>query len=342
MPRRPSTLAILCAASAAALFSPAHAAPGHLWEIGVEMEGMPFAMPKQKVCSPKGSKEPPVTKDDDDCKILEKKQSGNRFQWKAQCKDGTMVGDVTSTPTSYNGTMKMTEKSGSTMSMKMAGKRLGDCDFQDRSGEVKAVLAKSCQDSLEQMYGSVIVNGQCPKEKPVFCQRLATPEGYDRATRHMQVKELDDPTLGIAGSVKACGLDQAKLRPRLCGSAVSSANFSFVERLCASDKPKLCGKAVAIANLDYVSANCPGEKTALLKQHCEGRGYSSQVEEKYRAFCAAAASGELADDGSAAARDAARAAGTGAAGSGGSAGDESAIPADLQDGVKKLRGLFGF
>jgi hypothetical protein len=335
MSRRFSALVVFCVASAAVPFSQARAEPGQLWEIGVEMEGMPFAMPKQKVCSPKGSKEPPVTKDDGDCKILEKKQTGNRFQWKAQCKDGTMVGDITSTPTSYNGTMKMTEKSGSTMSMKMAGKHLGDCDFQDRSGEIKAVLAKSCQDSLEQMYGSVIVNGQCPKEKPVFCQRLATAEGYDRATRHMPVKELDDPNLGIAGSVKACGLDQAKLRPRLCAGAVTSANFAFVERLCASDKPKLCDKALAVANLDYVSANCPGEKAALLKQHCEGRGYSSQVEQKYRAFCASAASGELADDGSAArmAAEAAKSGGT---------GGESAVPTDLQDGVKKLRGLFGF
>lgn len=329
MPRYP-ILAFLCAASTALMFSPVHAEPGHLWEIGVEMEGMPFAMPKQKICSPKASKEPPVTKDDGDCKILEKKQTGNRFQWKAQCKDGMMVGDVTSTPTSYNGTMKMTEQSGSTISMKMAGKRLGDCDYQDRSGEVKAAVARSCQEGLEHMRGSMIVNGQCPKEKPVFCQRLATPEGYDRATRHMPVKELDDPVHGIAESVKACGLDKTKLLPRLCGSAVTGANFEFVERLCPGDKPKLCGKAVAIASLDYVSANCPAEKAALLTQHCEGRKYSSQVDEKYRAFCAGAASAELADDGSA------------AGGAAGSPSVESPIPTDLQDGVKKLRGLFGF
>ena len=48
------------------------AEPGYYWEFGMQMEGLPFAMPKQKICAPKDSKEPPVTREDDECKVLEK------------------------------------------------------------------------------------------------------------------------------------------------------------------------------------------------------------------------------------------------------------------------------
>jgi hypothetical protein len=332
----------LLAASALAVPALSYAEPGSLWEIGVEMEGMPFAMPKQKVCSPKASKEPPVTQNDGECKMLEKKQSGNRFQWKAQCKEGTMVGDITSTPTSYNGMMTVTENSGQTMSMKMAGKRLGDCDYQDRSGEVKAtqkqseaMMARTCQESLEKMQMGIITSGACPKEKPIYCQRLATPEGYDKATRHLPADMHADPAAGLSAEIKACGQDSAKLLPRLCASAVSSSNYDFVGRLCPGDKSKLCGKAVAADQVGFVAVNCPAEKVALLKRHCEGRAYSSQIEQKYRAFCAGAASGEFADDGSAASG---RASADKAKGQSG----DLAIPTDLEQGVKKLKGLFGF
>lgn len=154
------------------------AAPGYQWEMKMEMQGMPFPMPPQKVCTPKTSNEPPVTRDDGECKILEKKQTGNRFQWTAQCKDGLMTGDITSTPTSYDGSMKMTDKSGKTVNMKMAGKRLGDCDYQDRTGEIKAMqkhskesTGKSCQDGPDKVAGGVVVSGSCPKEKPAGAER---------------------------------------------------------------------------------------------------------------------------------------------------------------------------
>lgn len=342
-----SVAATVCASFFLAGIS--HGEPGYQWEMKMEMEGMPFPMPAQKVCALKTSKEPPVSKDDGECKMLEKKQAGNRFQWKAQCKDGsTVVGDITGTETQYSGTMKMTQKSGETMNMKMAGKRLGDCDYQDRSGEFKAMqqqseaaIAKSCKDALSQMQGGMFVGDTCPKEKPVFCQKLATLDGYNKASKNIPYKMINDPGVGLGDAAKACGLDNGKLLSGHCARGVSENNFGFVSRLCPADMPKLCGKAVAGGRLDYVRAHCPSEKAALIKKHCEGRQYTSQIEAKYQDFCANAAEfDEIADDGSAkqGKADDKKSAG----GRSSDAGkEESAIPSDVQEGVKKLKGLFG-
>jgi hypothetical protein len=111
-----------------------------------------------------------------------------------------MIADITSTPTSYTGKMKMTDNSGETMTMKISGKRLGSCDYQDRSGELTALQKQSddaikgfCQNALEEMQGQLL-GDQCLKEKSLFCQRLATPEGYAKATRHLPDELLTDPT----------------------------------------------------------------------------------------------------------------------------------------------------
>jgi hypothetical protein len=314
------------------------AAPGYSWEIGMEMEGMPFAMPKQTVCTPKDSKEPPVSGDDRECRMLEKKLTGNRFQWKAQCKDGLMVGDITSTPTSYAGSMKMTEKSGGTMVMKISGKRLGDCDYKDRSGEIKAMQKQSeesmgefCQNALDQMQGQ-LMGSSCPKEKKIFCQRIATPEGYEKATRNLPLELINDPALGAASITRECKLDNAKLLPKLCANAVSANNFSFVSRLCPVDRPKLCAKAMSATQLDYVAANCPTEKAALIKEHCEGRKYSSDIEPRFATFCAnAAMSGDMARSN---ANRESNAVPTESAG--------SSNTDKLEQGIKQLRGLFSF
>jgi len=321
--------------SAAAL-----SAPGYQWEMRMEMVGMPFPMPAVKICAPKASNEPPVTKDDGDCKILEKKLTGNRYRWKAQCKEGLMEGDVTSTPTSYNGAMKMTDKSGNAMSMKMSGKRLGDCDYQDRSDEIKAMkeqaeglVAQMCKEAMENMQGQMLITGQCPKEKIIFCQRLATPEGYDKATQNIPADLINNPVSGVTQVVQGCGLSNATLLPKLCAKAVSGANFDFVGRLCPTEKPKLCAKALTAGQANYVGANCPTEKAALVKKHCEGRRYTSQIDAKYRDFCAAVASGgEFRTERPATPEPAPTAAPS----------SSSIIPTDVEDGIKKLKGMFGF
>jgi hypothetical protein len=297
------------------------AAPGYEWEMKMEMEGMPFPMPAQKACTPQASREPPVTREDRECKILDKKMSGNRFQWKAQCKDGTMVGDITSTPTSYSGTMKMTDNSGATTSMKMSGKRLGECDYQDKSGQVAAGVKqgeeakrKVCADALEHMQGSLFSATECASEKPAFCAKAQTLPGFVKLTDRMGSAQLEDPQIDKALGLDNCSLSVKKLRPKMCTTALGAGNLGFITRLC------------------------PTEQAALVKQHCEGRKYSSQIDAKYQDFCARAASGRDGSDSKAS--DSGGVSKPGTAPASGMPG-MPAMPTDVQQGLKALKGLFG-
>lgn len=339
----------------------AAAAPGYFWEFGMEMEGMPFAMPKQKICAPKGGNEPPVMRADDECKILEKKVTGNRFKWKAQCKDGLMVGDITSTPTSYSGSMQMTESSGQTMTMKMSGKRLGECDYQDRSGEIKALqaqadnlLAGSCQEALSTMQGEMM-GRQCPKETPKYCKQINTLEGY-KAASHIpadmngipdeeMAKIIAERTQNIA---KPCKLDSAKLYAAQCKRAVAESNFDFVAQLCLTDRAKLCKKALGANKLGYISASCPAEKEALIAANCEGRKYSSDIEPRFRDFCSSVGMLEVAGNNDASSSSSSNlnfpqhATGDSAPVSATDAVTNAVKDAIIDKGLNKLRGMFGF
>jgi len=313
------------------------AAPGYLWEIGMEIEGMPFAMPKQKICSPKDSQEPPVSGEQDECKILEKKQTGKRYQWKAQCKEGMMVGDITSTPTSYSGKMKMTDLSGDTVSMKLSGKRLGACEYKDITTPALALQKQTtdllCQNALAEMQGQLMVD-LCPKEMKIFCQRIATPDGYYQATRHLPADMINHPDSGAPALARQCKLDHPKLLTKLCATAVSSENFNFVSRICPAEQPKLCAKAMNATRFDYLDAHCPTEKESLIKAHCEGRKFTSDIEPRFAEFCANAAYGMNAsptteapiEDTTGSQMDAV----------------EAVTKEKIQQGIKQLRGLFGF
>ena len=63
-----------------------------------------------------------------DCKASDYKVSGNTATWKTVCTSPPMTGnsEMTFTDDAYNGTMKMESPQGA-MTMKIAGKRLGDC-----------------------------------------------------------------------------------------------------------------------------------------------------------------------------------------------------------------------
>jgi len=314
------------------------AEPGYYWEFGMQMEGLPFAMPKQKICAPKDSKEPPVTREDDECKVLEKKLTGNRYQWKAQCKDGLMVGDITSTPTSYSGNMKMTMSSGETMSMKMSGKRLGACDYKDLTGAVAALQKKSdealgnfCQNALDTMQVKGMAS-QCPKEHKLFCKKIATPEGYDKATRHLPAEVLADPASGGPALLSECKLDPGKSLAKMCASSATKPDFNFVSRFCPAEQPKLCAKAASDSQLDFVSVHCAQEKAELIKAHCEGRRNTSDIEPRFANFCA----------NSAMASDTPQADSSGSESPSITESAEAIATEKIQKGIKQLRGLFGF
>jgi hypothetical protein len=114
--------------------------PGN-WETTVKMEmaGMSMQMPEMKntncVTAEQLQKDPatglPNMAQDprSGCKVSDYKTTGNTVSWKMACPapaSSTGTGELTFSGDTFTGTMKMSSPGGE-MTMKMAGKRLGDC-----------------------------------------------------------------------------------------------------------------------------------------------------------------------------------------------------------------------
>lgn len=131
----------LAAAAAVAIVPVAQAQSpkGEAWDITSQMEmpGMPMAMPAttQRVCT---AKEQPPFRAREDCRITDQQKLPNGWSWKMVCNDGSTA-DGTMTyqgMEAWSGVMNLKMKEGA-MSMKLAGKRVGECDAPASTGAAK-------------------------------------------------------------------------------------------------------------------------------------------------------------------------------------------------------------
>lgn len=116
--------------------------PGR-WEATMQMQmaGSPIQMPAMKstrCITAEDAKDPTRSlpsgpegrgNQKSDCKMTDYKVSGNTATWKMVCTSPqamTSTGEMTFTDDTYDGTMKMDSPQGP-MTMKISGKRLGDC-----------------------------------------------------------------------------------------------------------------------------------------------------------------------------------------------------------------------
>jgi hypothetical protein len=128
-------------AGAAVLDAQSPIRPGR-WEVTMQMQmaNMPIQMPAMKstqCVTPDQAKDPAGAlpkgpqggRGGQDCKVSNYKVSGNTVTWQMACsapQPMTSTGEMTFTNDTYAGTMKMNSAEGD-MTMKIAGKRLGDC-----------------------------------------------------------------------------------------------------------------------------------------------------------------------------------------------------------------------
>jgi hypothetical protein len=111
------------------------AVKGDLWETTSQMSmaGMPMQMPitKFKVCQAKNRTEPPIaTSSQQNCNYSNFQRTGSKVTWKVQCTGPAMTGsgELNYVGTdSYTGVMTFTTERGS-MSINLAGKKVGECD----------------------------------------------------------------------------------------------------------------------------------------------------------------------------------------------------------------------
>ena len=106
-----------------------------LWEVSTKMEmpGMPMAMPAQtnRFCVGKNRKDEEFVPKQGDCRMIESKRVGNKFNYKMDCSGANSAivdGAITFGNNVYDGQMRMAMKNtNDTMVMTFTGKRVGDC-----------------------------------------------------------------------------------------------------------------------------------------------------------------------------------------------------------------------
>ncbi len=333
---------IILALLAAVPLALAHAAGNDdLWEVTSQMNmpGMPAGMGGQKhqVCAEKGDpKKAMQSRGAEKCKMTDFKQSGNKVTMTMQCPDGTATIENTynAAHTEYNGTVRMTSKRGD-MTMTMAGKKIGTCDAAERRAaqnenaaamrdSVAAMQAQgqmamaqssaqemaNCQDAVDQMkYEKLGMYGRCDQVGDYCKTMLANPNAKQTATKCMASQaEYCRRYQTMDGFLKANGDEQAA---KMC--KVSR------ESLIA----KSCPQAASSENLPYLARYCPAEAKPVAKAHCTGFDYTSKAKTKYSDFCRAyLASNDL---------DEAKP----------KTDTKQAVQQGVQQGINKLKGLFG-
>jgi hypothetical protein len=322
---------------------------------GMQMPGMPQmqgGMMVQKVCMPADTSQPPPA--NEDCTLLEQRSTGNRHHVKMRCPDGTIELDQTRTDTTMNSHMKMTDKKGAVTEMDMTGRLLGECDYtaevdaqrrqmaamqktvEDAQRKSREQLAALCKEGLEKMQGHVFAQKDTCSvaDRKEFCRRVNTREGYV-LFRGQLSSARGVPGYGPDDQLKVCSTTEAKVRAKLCPEARSANDFRFVADYCPDERPRMCPAAEEREELWYIDKYCVEARAGLIAKHCAGRKFSSQIDPKYRDFCAGALGRDLKGGGSQ---------GGGAAGE---QPEEPEQPADpVQQGVKKgvegLKKVFGF
>jgi hypothetical protein len=252
--------------------------PGDLWETTTEMQMMGMSMPARtsRHCAPREWKEPPGAGDNDrmGCETTGFTGSGPTYNWKMKCAGPppmTGEGQITRTADGYSGTMKMQTPQGE-VTMKMTGKRLGDCDggetkrqmakIQGTAATAEASAMKSlCDTAVTSMQLSMLTGPtqMCkdPGAKDRYCARLATAEGFDM----VRARDASNPGGGIEAATSFCGTSAETIQAGLCADAEKRED------------------------LDYLGSKCPDAAGKIAAKECAGRTYSSLMGTKYMGFC---------------------------------------------------------
>jgi hypothetical protein len=339
-------LAAACMAGGSALA----ANNGELWEVTTQMNvpGMPAGMGSNtsRVCNATGdprkqAEAGPTQK----CKVVDSKQSGNRFTMTLDCPEGRAVIEnaYNAAHTEYKGSMKMTMRDGNQMTMNMAGRKVGSCDAEQAKRERDEQVA-SARRQGEQAQAMIAANDKqqiqnCAKAPEAMnLGLLGTYARCDMMQGTCEQMAANDATKRVA---TACLSSRAQLckRYQTMEGFLKANGSEEIAQACQLDRQALaashCPRAAKGENLAYLARYCPAEAKPIAEQHCVGRSYTSAPQDKYSDFCSryvAAASLESAP----ARRRAPQAAETPKP-----AQPQDGVTQGVQQGINKLKGLFG-
>jgi hypothetical protein len=292
---------------------PAAAQPreaGDLWEVTNEMSmpGMPAGMqmpqrPPQRVCRARNSDKPPVADNDNRCESYDVKRTPTSYAWKMRCENNTTgTGEITyEGRDSYKGTINM-NVGGQSMTMKMTGKRVGDCDGGEQKRQIAAVqqqvaaaqqqqqdaFAQMCKCGVDSMTAQPLrpeTGYKCDaKYKVDLCKRLQTQEGFAIVAPRKPSAIAGLASGDLKEAADFCGVNGDQIRVSLCKRADEQEAVDFLASSC-----------LGYARKDGAASSTPADTfgSVIIARECAGRNFSSPPAERYRGFCSAAARNKL-------------------------------------------------
>jgi hypothetical protein len=248
--------------------------------------------------------------------------------------------------TEYKGTMRMKD-GGRDMVMNMSGRKIGTCDAQqarsEREGQIAAMKAQAegaqaqanqakkqssdmqiaeCGKAVDTMeFAKLGMYGRCYQKRDDTCNSLMTnlgktqPEVQSACTakaaefcKRYQTQDGFAKARGDKNAAEMCGLSADKVKASLCPGAAKTES------------------------LDFVGRYCPNEAKLLAKKYCTGRDYTSREGGKYATLCSSYALESA---------EAPQRPASGGQTPGQKSPASGAVQQGVDQGINKLKGLFG-
>jgi hypothetical protein len=281
---------------------------GELWEITMSMPGMPAGMmPAQRVCQgddpERAAQQGPDKKD---CKVTDRKQSGNRTTISMRCSDGsTMVIDqqFNAARTEFKSTMSMKSKKEGDMTITQTGRKVGACDAvatrkerEEKMATVQKEIAaaqaagaaqqkqfadrqiKECTDAAASMnWRGFGLYGHCHNNKS-DAQCKTSLDAWNQ----MSPEIVKSCNARIGDYCKRYQTQEGFLRARADETAARACGVTT-----ASIKEKQCPIAAKNESLAFLGRYCLAEAKPIAEKNCVGRDYTSKMGGKYNDFCTA-------------------------------------------------------
>jgi len=283
---------------------------GELWEITMSMPGMPAGMmPAQRVCQgddPERAAQQQKGRDKKDCKVTDRKQSGNRTTVSMSCSDGsTMVIDqqFNAARTEFKSTMSLKSKKDGDMTMTQTGRKVGTCDAVATRKERDAHMDKINKDMAAMQAAGAAEQKKFADRQIKQCADAATNMdwrgfgvyGQCRANKtdpncKSSLDAFDKMSPEIAKSCNARVVEYCK-RFQTQEGFLKARGDETIAQACgvttASIKAAECPKAAKTEALSFLGRYCLAEAKPIAQQNCVGRDYTSKMGGKYNDFCTA-------------------------------------------------------
>ena len=283
---------------------------GELWEITMSVPGMPAGMmPAQRVCQgddPERAAQAQKGRDKKDCKVTDRKQSGNRTTVTMSCSDGsTMVIDqqFNAARTEFKSTLSLKSKKDGDMTMTQTGRKVGACDAVAARKERDEKMDKLNKDMAAMQAAGAAEQKKFADRQIKQCADAATNMdwrgfgvyGQCRANKtdpncKSSMDAFDKMSPEIAKSCNARVVEYCK-RFQTQEGFLKARGDETVAQACgvttASIKAAECPKAAKTEALSFLGRYCLAEAKPIAQQNCVGRDYTSKMGGKYNDFCTA-------------------------------------------------------